>query len=201
MTTLLLIRHASCDPLGHFIAGRKAGIHLNAAGRAQAETLAATLAATPLDAIYSSPLERARETAEAVARGRGLTVTLLDKLLELDFGRWTGCTLEELRSDPAWMSWHTARDITRIPGGESMLDVQQRSMVAVEMIREQWPQATCAVVSHGDVIRGLIAHLLGIPISLMLRFQVAPASVSVVRITADSAEVMCLNRLPELSFD
>jgi broad specificity phosphatase PhoE len=183
MTTFLLIRHAMCDPVGRSIAGRTHGIHLNDAGRAQAERLAARLAGVALDAVYSSPRERAIETAEPITRSRACRAVVVDALDEIDFGRWTGNTLRELDDDDEWARFNSLRSVARIPGGEQMLDVQARSLSALEVMRRAHPDGRCAVVSHGDVIRGTVAHFAGIPVDLMMRLEIAPASVSVLRIT------------------
>ena len=102
------------------------GILLNATGREQADALAAALALLPLAAIYSSPLERARETADAVGRGTGLEVGVSPGLVELDYGAWTGRSIASLADDPVWRDYNTRRVATRIPGGETMDEVAAR---------------------------------------------------------------------------
>lgn len=179
MTTLLLIRHATCDPVGVRLAGRAPGISLNAAGRAQAESLARRLSGVSLTAVYSSPLERARETAEAIASPRGLGVELVEGLIEWDFGAWTGCTLAELEPDPTWHAFNRVRSATRPPGGEHVLELQARVVAALDRIVAIHPEARVAVVSHADVLRSAVAHHLGVPIDLAHRLEFAPASVTV----------------------
>jgi probable phosphoglycerate mutase len=193
MTIYLLVRHGMCDPLGTSIAGRAAGVHLNALGRSQAQRLVQRLTAVPLDAVYSSPLERAVETAEPIAQRRGLELRLLDALGEIDFGTWTGSTLAHLAGDADWHRFNTLRSITRIPNGELMLEVQARALGALEAIRREHPEGRCAVVSHGDVIRGTIAHFAGIPLDLMQRLEIAPASVSVLRVTEKEVAIHGIN--------
>src|SRR4051794_13712312 len=100
MTTFLLIRHAHCDPIGHAIAGRAAGVHLNRRGRAEADALGTRLSELAITAVYSSPLERALETAAAVAKPHGLRVETAAGLIEVDFGEWTGRTLADLDQLP-----------------------------------------------------------------------------------------------------
>lgn len=193
MTTLLLIRHALCDHVGREIAGRKADIHLNAAGLAQAKRLAEQLKDTRLDAILSSPLARARETAAALASGRTVDIQFDDRLEEIDYGDWTGRTLDHLRGDNTWARFNSLRSVTRVPSGELMLEVQVRALAAIEAIRQHFPNGTCAVVSHGDVIRGLVAHFAGIPLDLFLRLEIAPASVSTVSVYDDWISIRCVN--------
>ncbi len=199
MTDILLVRHATCDPIGRCIAGRAPGVTLNAEGRAEAAELARDLSDVRLDAIYASPLERTAETAAAVARGRDIVPRFMPELLELDFGRWTGCTFSELSKDPEWQLWNTARSVTRIPGGETILEAQARVVKAIELIRQEWPEGTCAVVSHGDLIRSAVAYALGMPIDYIQRFDVRPASVSVLRITESGIRVLCVNYKQSLS--
>lgn len=182
MTALLLIRHALCDPVGRSIAGRKPGIHLNGPGRSQAEELANRLAGLPISAIYSSPMERARETAEPVARRLGLEVQTEPGLNEIDFGEWTGRTLAELDGIPSWKAFNEERSTTRIPGGELIGEVLERALEACQRISRTHrdPGAVVGLVSHGDVLRALIAHFAGISLDLMRRIELSPASVSVV---------------------
>ena len=116
MTTYLLIRHALCDPVGQTITGRTPGVSLNPAGRQQAETLASRLAGLPIVAVYSSPLERALQTAQPIAERRGLSVQQLEGLNEIDFGEWTGKTLAELKPVSEWQSFNSYRSGSRIPG-------------------------------------------------------------------------------------
>lgn len=180
MTTLLLIRHAQFDHLGARLVGRAGGVHLNAAGRSQAAELAAALARVTVELVCSSPMERAVETAETLAGPRGLTVHVEPGLMEVDFGSWTGVELERLAGDAAWDAFNCDRAGTRIPGGETMLEVQARAVAALERLAAERPDATIAAVSHADVLRAAICGWLGLPIDGMLRFELAPASVSVV---------------------
>lgn len=198
MTTLLLIRHATCDPVGSVLSGRTPAVHLNAEGRRQADELAARLAPISLDAIYSSPLERTVQTAEAIAKGRDLRVEAMDELLELDFGRWTGRRFTELDDDEEWRRWNVVRSIARIPDGEAMLEVQARALAALRRVTSRWPDGRCAVVSHGDLIRSTLAYLLGVPTDLMLRLEIRPASTSVVQLGPDYVKVACVNHMGEL---
>jgi len=198
MTTFLLVRHATCDPVGRTIAGRLPGISLNDEGRSQAERLAQRLRAVQLDAIYSSPIERATQTAEAIA-ANGMPVHLADELIELDFGEWTGHTFPALDGDTQWRRFNQLRSMTRASSGELMLAVQARAVTLVERIRAERPDGRVALVSHGDVIRGLVAHVAGIPLDLFQRIEIDPASVSVIEVSEQHLLVRCLNvtdRLP-----
>src|SRR3982751_391471 len=128
MTTFLLIRHALCDPVGRSIAGRAAGVSLNRRGLQQAEALAARLAELPIAAVYSSPLERALQTAGPIAKLKGLPLEQREGWNEIDFGEWTGKQLGELQAVPEWQNFNTYRSGTRIPGGETMQEVLARAL-------------------------------------------------------------------------
>jgi probable phosphomutase (TIGR03848 family) len=193
MVKLLLIRHATCDPVGRLLAGRAPGVRLNEEGRAQAARLADRLRDVELDAIYSSPMERAVETAEPLARHAKREVETMSDLNEIEFGEWTGRTFEELDSRDDWRRFNDVRSLDRPPAGESMLDVQARALRAVETIRLRHPTGTCAVVSHRDVLRCLLAHLAGIPIDLVQRLEVSPASVSIVRVGEREINILRVN--------
>jgi len=193
MTTVLLVRHATCDPVGKSIAGRAEGVHLNAEGEQQARRVAARLREVPVAAIYSSPLERARETAEHIARGRDLRVESFDAVAEIDFGEWTGCALGALAALPAWRRFNSFRSGTRIPGGELIAEVQARTVAGLASLRDRHPDATVAVVSHADVIKAALAYYLGTPLDLMQRLEVAPASISAVALDAEGVRILALN--------
>ena len=196
MTDVLLIRHGLCDPVGQLIAGRSPGVHLNATGRRQARTLADMLEHAPLVAVYSSPVDRALETAAALAGRIGLKVRISPGLEELDYGAWTGRTLESLSDDPVWRRFNVRRGATRIPDGESMAEVVARAGRALAGMQREHEDGLVAAVTHGDVIRALLAHYLGMRLDHMLRLEVAPASVSVIRF-APEPRVMGVNWLPD----
>ena len=195
MTTFLLIRHALCDPVGKSIAGRTPGIHLNDAGRGQAMALARRLSTLPMAAVWSSPLERAVETAQPFAGIRGLPVVQDQRLTEVDFGEWTGRRLTELDGLPRWHEFNERRSSTRIPGGEIMDEVVRRSLGMLEEIHHT-PDLTgrlVAVVSHGDVLRSLVAHCIGMDPDAIHRIEIAPASVSILQTEDRTWRLLLLN--------
>ncbi len=198
VSALLLIRHGLCDPVGRLIAGRSPGVHLNPEGCSQAVSLADSLARVPLAAIYCSPLDRAQETAAPLAQRTGLSIRISPGLQELDYGEWTGRTLESLADDPVWRRFNSHRSATRIPGGETMDEVVVRASGALEGIAKAHPDAPVAAVTHGDVIRALVAHWSGMPLDWMLRLEVAPGSVSVVQLEPEP-RVLALNWRPQLA--
>lgn len=179
MTRILLIRHGSTDLMASVLCGRMPGVSLNAEGRRQAEQLGRSLQdAVELQAIYTSPLERARETAEAIARPHNLTVTVEEALVELDFGSWTGKPYSDIHREEGWSGFNQCRSMSAPPGGESMAAVQSRTWNVLNSILRDHDGQTVAVVSHGDVIRMLLLYVLGMPIDHLFRLEIAPCSVS-----------------------
>lgn len=193
MTTLLLIRHADTDAVGNTLAGWQAGWHLNPRGLKQAEGLTKNLAALPIRAIYSSPLERCRETAEALAKPHGLKLNPRTALGEMRMGTWEGRRFDELAHDEQWRRFNEFRSGTRAPNGESMLETQARMVSELECIAQSHDGELAAVVSHADPLRSALAHYLGMPLDSMQRFELVPASVSVVLVSAGPPVVRCLN--------
>ncbi|MDQ3286803.1 MAG: histidine phosphatase family protein [Pseudomonadota bacterium] len=193
MTTFFLIRHGTIDSSGKALAGRMAGVHLNERGRQQAEALARKLATSGIDAIYSSPLERAVETAGPLARALGLELALEQSLVEIDFGDWTNRSFVELSADSGFQRFNKFRSMAPVPGGEFMLQAQARMVIGLDELRRRHPHATVAVVSHGDPIRAAVAWYAGIPLDLFQRIEISLASVSVVEIDDDAIRILSIN--------
>ena len=129
--------------------------------------------------------------------GRGLPMQIAPELDEIDFGDWTGKSYEELARLPEWRAFNLLHSSTRIPNGELLLEAQSRVVGFMGQLSERYPDQTIALVSHGDVIRVALAHQLGIPIDFIMRFEIAPASVSAVEIYAEGPRVMWVNHLAE----
>jgi probable phosphomutase (TIGR03848 family) len=195
MTTFLLIRHAACDPVGRKIAGRQPGVHLNEAGKQQAVKLAERLSQLAIAALYSSPLERAIETAQPIAARNRLEILPAPGFNEVDFGSWTGQTIAELESVPEWRRFNQFRSGSRIPGGENMAEVLSRSLGELEQLRKRHaqPGALVAIVSHGDVLRMLVTHALGMPSDFIHRLELSPASVTVLQVEDYGPRLLLLN--------
>jgi ribonuclease H / adenosylcobalamin/alpha-ribazole phosphatase len=175
---LLLIRHAAHVELGRILSGRRRDVALSKEGISQAKIVGDLLGVEPLAAIYSSPRERAWYTAREIAEPHGQKVRIADGLDEVDFGDWSGHTFAELEGDTLWTEWNEKRSRARPPGGESMGEAVKRAATTIEAIAADHDGETVAAVSHCDIIRGLIAHHLGLTLDNMLRFDVDPASVS-----------------------
>lgn len=193
MTTFLLIRHATTDAIGKSLIGWTAGCRLNSKGKAQADQLASRLSRLPIRAVYTSPLERAVETANPIASSHGLAPQLVEDLGEMRFGAWEGLTFDELDSREDWRRFNTVRSRVRPPGGETMIEVQTRMVGQIECLASWHPDDVVAVVSHCDPLRASVAHYLGVPLDLLLRFEIDPASVSALEIGAWAPRILFLN--------
>jgi probable phosphomutase (TIGR03848 family) len=198
VAAFLLIRHAHHDQVGKALVGRMPKVALSQEGERQAESLAEQLAGLKIDRIYSSPLERAQATAAVIAKRFDLEVHICEGLNEIEFGTWQGRTFEELGHEPQWQRFNQFRAGTRAPDGEYLLQVQARMVSALEELRAQFPDAVIALVGHCDPIRAAIACYAGIPLDLMLRLEISPASVSVVSLDVYGPRILCVNHVGKL---
>ena len=194
MTALFLIRHAANDFVKDGkMAGWTPDVHINDEGRQQAEQMAARMDKVVLDAIYSSPLERAVETAEYLARPRGLEVQQRKDLGEIHVGAWEGQKIEDLNKTDEWRMFQVYPSGTRPPGGETARQTQMRAVGEIEFICAMHPEGTVAIVSHADTIKAIVAHYAGIHLDLFQRLVVSPASVTVLWIGPWGPRVVRLN--------
>ncbi|HKS89781.1 MAG TPA: histidine phosphatase family protein [Stellaceae bacterium] len=193
MTVFHLLRHGEHGLLGRVLVGRMPGVGLSERGRAEIAGVAERLARHQIAAVYASPLQRTRETADIVAERLGLPVALCDGLIELDFGEWTGATFDAIRADPRWPAWSTQRSLSRIPGGESMREVQHRAVEAVFEIGERHPDDDIVLVSHGDVIRAVLVFALGMPLDFYGRIEIGQGSLSTLRLDPSGIRVLAIN--------
>jgi probable phosphoglycerate mutase len=186
MTILLLIRHGENEytATGR-LAGRLPGVNLNERGRKQAVTLAGALGNAPIKAIYSSPLERTLQTAAPLAAILGLDVLAESGLMEADMGKWSGRPLKQLRKLKAWKTLQEKPSAFRFPGGESYIEMQTRSVEAVNRIIASHPEDLVACFSHGDILRLLAAHFLDIPLDSFQRLGIDTTSITQVHINKE----------------
>ena len=193
---LLLVRHAAHDLAGRALAGRMPELSINEQGRVQAQTLASCLMAEDIAAIHSSPQPRARDTVAPLAQRLGLPVTIAPEFDEIDFGDWTGRSFDQVRDhDPAaWDQWVNRRSTARPPGGEAFVDVQRRALAGVERLRRSHPDQTLLVASHGDVIKAVLAGVLGLSLDHLERFDIGCASLSVLRAGVGWTQVERVNQ-------
>ncbi len=201
MTLLLLIRHGENDIMHRRLAGRMPGVHLNDNGRSQAESLAAALTHAPIQAVYSSPLERAVQTAEPLAAARGLKVEIRPALCEVDYGDWQGRTYKQLRRVKLWQTVQQAPSQVRFPNGETLGEVQRRVLTELyELAQKHQPEqdekgenkedSLIAVVAHGDIVRLAITHFLNMALDDFHRLVILPASISAVRLPAEGHPIV-----------
>jgi len=177
------------------LAGRLPGTHLNEQGRAEAQRIAERLKAKPIRHVFSSPMERARETAEPLARALNLPVEISEAINEVDFGDWQGRKMPALNADEQWRRWVKFRGGHQLPNGEFMIGIQARVVSEMIRLKDRFPGQHIALVSHGDPIRAALCHWLGIPLDYTIRFDLAPGSVSIVALFDDSVLVQGMNLL------
>jgi len=189
VTLVLLVRHGLTGATGSVLAGRTPGIPLDDRGREQAAALAARLASVPLDAIVTSPVQRCRETADAIAAARNghpVAVAEDEQFAEVRYGDWTGKPLRQLARDPLWRAVQAHPSAVRFPGadGEAMADVQHRAVRAIRDWNTRLGRdAVYLICSHGDVIKSVIADCLGMHLDMFQRISADPCSLSVIRYT------------------
>lgn len=193
VTLFLLIRHALTDATGKRLSGWTPGIHLSARGREQAAGLAERLADIPIAAIYSSPLERCRETASPIATNHGLKVQRSRHLGEVRYGDWTNRPMKQLMRTKLWRTVQQNPAAARFPGGESLLECQNRIVSETGRIAAAHASRVVAIVSHGDTIRLLLAHFSGVHTDNFQRISVSPASVSAVAVGEGMPRILKIN--------
>lgn len=201
MATLILARHGrtTANATG-ILAGRSKGVHLDDKGVEQARAAADRLAGVPLAAIVSSPLERCRETSREIARRQEpvAKVTAERGLLECDYGSWTGRELKTLAKEPMWRTVQGHPSAASFPDGETMADMSARAVATIRrwdarVEAEHGSDAVWVAVSHGDIIKAILADALGIHLDAFQRIMVDPASLSVVRYTPLRPFVVSMN--------
>ena len=202
MPLLLLIRHGENE----FVkTGKMAGhlpeVHLNERGQKQAAELAEALKQLPIKAVYSSPLERARETAAPLAAALGLEVIFRDGLIETGIGDWAGQELKALSKLPEWKTVQNSPSRFRFPNGESFAECQTRLVSAVEsIVKVHKPEEMIVCVSHADPIKLLTAYYLGMPLDTFQRLACDTASLTVLMLSDKGVLLAKLNQYPPFSF-
>jgi probable phosphomutase (TIGR03848 family) len=193
-TVVVLVRHGQTGTTGKVLPGRAPGLHLADAGREQAERAAARIAELKqVDAVYASPLERARETAAPIAAARGLRVRTERGLLECDFGDWTGQELKTLMKLPEWSAVQRYPSGFRFPNGESFVEMQQRMVGAIEKLRAAHPGGVVVAVSHADTIKAAVAHAMGTHLDLFQRIVISTCSITAIAYSPGGPAVLTVN--------
>lgn len=192
-TVVCFVRHATTPTTGKVLPGRARGLHISEEGREQAAAAAARFDGMDVAAVYSSPLERARETAAPIADVTGREVVLERGLVECDFGEWTGAELSKLRRQPEWNTVQRWPSGWRFPGGESFLDLQQRLQETVLRFSREHPGQLVVAVSHADCIKAVLALALGMPLDSFQRIAVGPCSASAIVLGDEAPGVLAVN--------
>ena len=201
MATLILVRHGRTTAnASGVLAGRTAGVKLDEIGRGQAARTGERLSVVPLVGVVSSPLERCRQTARAILDQQGGSpATPIDKgITECDYGDWQGRPLGELAKEDLWSVVQTQPSAAAFPGGESLAEMQARSVSAIRrhdaaFEAEHGPGAVWVAVSHGDIIKSILADALGMHLDLFQRINVNPGSASIVRYSTTRPDVVAIN--------
>jgi probable phosphoglycerate mutase len=193
-TLVLLVRHGQTPTTGKLLPGRAPGLHLAEVGQQQAQRAAERISALPkVDAVYASPLERARETAAPISKALGQKTHIHRGLLECDFGQWTGAELKALMKLPEWATVQRSPSTFRFPDGESFLEMQTRMVSALDELRSRHPGGVVVCVSHADPIKAAVAHAMGTHIDLFQRIVISTCSVTAIAYTAGGPIVLTVN--------
>lgn len=191
MLTLFVVRHANHALVGKVLAGRMPGVGLDQEGRDQARQLALRLSREKIDRVVTSPLERALETAEPIAERLNCVIEVADEINEIDCGAWTGLSFEALSEDPRWTVWNEARASAGTPGGETMQAVQVRAMALVRRLASR--AGAVALVTHSDVIKAIVAAILGLSLDRHDSFAIDPASITTVHMFGEVGRIVRMN--------
>ena len=197
---LILVRHGQTPTTGVKLPGRAKGLHLSDVGRQQADAVAERLSVLPrIDAIYASPLERARETAAPLARRRSMSVRVHRGLFECDFGDWTGRDLKDLYKLPVWQTVQKYPSGFCFPNGESFTEMQTRMVGGLSDLRVRHPGGVVVAFSHADPIKAAVAHALGTHLDLFQRITISTCSVSAIAYGPHGPHVLTVNDSGDLA--
>ena len=200
-TIVLLIRHGQTPTTGQVLPGRAPGLHLAPRGHEQARDVSSRLEGLDLQAVYSSPMERAQETAAPTVAAQEQELLIDDGLIECDFGQWTGEKLTELNKLPAWKEVQNSPSTFRFPDGESFVEMQERMVESVTAIAQRHPGEVIAAFSHADTIKAAVAHFVGTPLDSFQKIHIDTASVSAVEFGKEHTRMLLTNsRTGSLSY-
>ncbi len=197
-TVIIMVRHGKTPSTGKLLPGRTAGLHLSDTGQIEALDVAERLSnLSEVSAIYSSPLERARETAMPIGKIFNKKVVINKGLLECDFGKWTGKELGKLMKLPEWSTVQRAPSTFRFPNGESFTEMQTRMVSTLDGLRKAHPGGIVICISHADPIKAAVAHAMGTHLDLFQRIVISTCSVSAVSYSAHGPVVLTVNSTGE----
>jgi probable phosphoglycerate mutase len=192
--TVFMIRHAPHGGIGTHLTGNTPGHALTSEGETLARTLGSAMHDKGLSAVQASPLERTMQTARAIAEPCGLAAEPVKALSEIDFGDWTGAAFADLTNDPRWQAWNEHRADGICPGGERAADAQRRVVDHLSATAAATPAGAIAMVTHCDIIRAAVAHVLGLTLDHVHRFEVAPASITEIAVQDGAPRLVQLNQ-------
>lgn len=199
MPTLLLIRHGENEYLiKNKLPGHIPGIHLNKRGNEQAELLAQSLSKLPIKAIYCSPLERAVETAQPLAKTMGMEIQIKPDLTDGDVGKWAGRSWKVLRRNKLWKIIQQNPSQFQFPAGESFVQIQERVVATLEAIVSVYKKEMIAVFFHADPIKLAVAHYLGLALDNFQRLTINTGSVTILNTNGTSSQILAMNLMPPL---
>ncbi|MDB5375733.1 MAG: phosphoglycerate mutase protein [Rubritepida sp.] len=197
--TLHLLRHALHGHPPDMLCGRMAGVGLASEGTWQAAQLASRFPSGSLDALHTSPMQRCRETAAALEAACDLTAIVDPAAVEVDFGGWTGSRFTELEGDPRWRSWNLDRDHAAAPDGETMECVHARVVTLLDELLAPHRQSRVAVVTHAEIVRTAVLHVLGLPLQAYDRLEISPASITTLCLWLGGGRLLGLNDVSHLA--
>ena len=193
-TTILLVRHGQTPTTGKLLPGRAAGLRLADIGVQQAVRAGERIAElAKVDAIYTSPMERARDTAAPIGKAVGLRPKVVKGLVECDFGDWTGAELKKLMKLPEWRTVQKAPSTFRFPNGESFTEMQVRMVTTLDRLRARHPGGLIVCVGHADPIKAAMAHALGTHLDLFQRIVISTCSISGIVWSTDGPVALTVN--------
>lgn len=195
---LILVRHAVTAETGKKLSGRIEGIALSEPGVSAAERLAETLTKMDLAAVYTSPIQRCRETAAILAKPHRRSPRTRKGIVEVEYGDWSGRSLKSLYRLRAWRSLMADPVGFRFPGGETLDEVRKRAVRSVRLLAARHQQQTVMAVSHGDVIRSIVADSLTGSVETIHRLHVAPLGITVVNLEVDKPPFVSTVNAPRL---
>lgn len=196
---IILVRHGqSAANSAGVLAGRTPHVALSEQGQQQADSLVDRLGRVSIDGIISSPIQRCQETVAPLATSLGLPVEMAPALAEVEYGEWTNRKLSELSQEPLWAVVQHTPSLAVFPGGEALADMAARAWSLLRSLTVDQPGKTLLLCSHGDVIKSLLAHALGVHLDLFQRIVISPASLSVITFTAAKPYIQTVNNLGSL---
>lgn len=191
--TIHLVRHGHHALLGRVLCGRMGGVELDELGRRQMSLCAERIIPAPI-AIQSSPQRRAQQSAAIIAAHFHLSVDIVSAVDEIDLGDWTGRSFDDLSNDPHWQRWNEARGSSRPPNGESMRELQHRTVRHLEQLRGDPGDGTIVIVSHAEPVRSALLHYAGIALDDFLSIAVDPACVSTLCLDRSGVHIAGINQ-------